>query len=129
MGERQLWRERDTFKDACRHAWRGVVLGWQAERNTRIQFVVALVVLLAAVLLGLPASQVAVVILVSAVVIVSEFINTAIEELSDVVKSGYDEAVGRVKDVVAGAVLLVSLAAIVIGILLLGPPLVALVVG
>ena len=129
MEERQLWRKKDTFSDACRHAWHGVVLGWRAERNTRIQFVVALVVLLAAVLLGLPASQVAAVVLVSAMVIVSEFVNTAVEELGDVVRPEYDEAVGRVKDIMAGAVLLMSLAAVIVGILLLGPPLVALVVG
>ncbi|MFH1354054.1 MAG: diacylglycerol kinase family protein [bacterium] len=128
MEERRLWRKRDTFSDACRHAWRGVVLGWQAERNTKAQFGVALTAVLAAVLLGLPASQVAVVILVSAVVIISEFFNTAIEELSDVVSPEYDEAVGEVKDIAAGAVLLVSLAAIIVGFLLLGPPMVALVV-
>lgn len=127
MGEKQSWRKRDTFIDACRHASRGVVLGWKAERNTKIQSVVAVIALLAAVLLGLSANQVAIIVLISAVVIVSEFFNTAIEELGNVVRPEYDETVGRIKDIAAGAVLLASLAAIIIGVLLLGPPLVALV--
>lgn len=125
----QSWRKRDTFWDACRHAGRGVVFGWRAERNTRIQFFVALAALILAVWLRLPADQLAMVLLVSSVVIVLEFINTAIEELGDVARPEYDEAVGRVKDMAAGAVLLAALAAIFIGWLLFGPPLVALVLG
>ncbi len=125
----QSWRKKDTFWDACRHAGRGVVLGWRAERNTRIQFFVALAALMLAVLLRLPANQIATVLLVSLVVIMSEFINTAIEKLGDVARPEYDEAVRQVKDVAAGVVLLAALAAISIGWLLLGPPLVALVLG
>lgn len=126
MDEQQSWRKKDTFKEACQHAWRGVGLGWRAERNTRIQFVVAAVALLLAVLLRLPGIQVVIVLLVSLMVIVLEMINTVIEGLGDVVQPEYDEAVGRIKDIAAGTVLMASLAAILIGLVLFVPPLVAL---
>jgi diacylglycerol kinase (ATP) len=54
---------------------------------------------------------------------VAEAINTAIEELCDRVSSEFDPSIGRVKDLAAGAVLVASLGAVVIGLLTLGPPL------
>ncbi|RYD26281.1 MAG: diacylglycerol kinase family protein [Lysobacteraceae bacterium] len=62
--------------------------------------------------------------LVSAIafVWVTEAMNTAVEELCDRVSPQLDEAIGRVKDLAAGAVLAASLAAVVIGLLTLGPP-------
>ena len=62
--------------------------------------------------------------LVSAIafVWVTEAMNTAVEELCDRVSPQFDEAIGRVKDLAAGAVLAASLAAAVIGLLTLGPP-------
>jgi diacylglycerol kinase (ATP) len=63
--------------------------------------------------------------LVSAIafVWVTEAINTAVEDLCDRVNPQFDPAIGRVKDLAAGAVLAASLAAAVIGLLTLGPPL------
>lgn len=104
------------------------MLGWQAERNTKIQFGIALMALLLAIFLGLPASQLAIILTVSLVVIVSEIINTAIEELGDVARPDYNEEVKRIKDIAAGAVLVASVIAVFIGLILFVPPLAALLV-
>lgn len=58
-----------------------------------------------------------------ALVWVTEAMNTAVEELCDRVSPEFDPSIGRVKDLAAGAVLAASLAAGVIGLLTLGPPL------
>jgi len=55
--------------------------------------------------------------------LVTEAINTAVEDLCDHISPQFDEAIGRVKDLAAGAVLAASLAAAAIGLLTLGPPL------
>lgn len=129
MTEYRGWSKSRTFCEACRYAWRGMVFGVKAERNMRIQLTVCVVVLISAVLLALPPVELAVIILVSALVLALEMVNTAAEELADVVKPEFHERVRHFKDIAAGAVLLSSLAAIFIGWLLLGPPLVALVIG
>lgn len=53
----------------------------------------------------------------------TEALNTAIEELCDCVSPGFDPAIGRVKDLAAGAVLVAAVAAALIGLLTLMPPL------
>jgi diacylglycerol kinase len=52
-----------------------------------------------------------------------EVINTAVEELVDLLHPGKSPAAGRVKDLAAGAVLLAAIGAAVAGVLILGPPL------
>lgn len=55
-----------------------------------------------------------------------ELFNTAIEKLTDLVSPHYDENAGKVKDLAAGAVLVVSIAAIGLGLLLFLPHLIIL---
>ena len=62
-----------------------------------------------------------------ALVIITEMLNTAIEFLVDFVSPEYNELAGKVKDIAAGAVLFAALMAAVIGILVFGPYLLALI--
>lgn len=66
-------------------------------------------------------------VLAMAMVWLAEAFNTAIEELCDRIEPGFDLVIGRIKDIAAGAVLIASLAAALIGVLTLGPPLWVLV--
>lgn len=61
--------------------------------------------------------------LTMAAVLVGETINTAVEALVDLLSPQFHERAKVAKDVAAGAVLLISLAAVVVGLLILGPPL------
>ena len=56
----------------------------------------------------------------------AEAFNTSIEALSDMVSPEYSEGIRRVKDFAAGAVLLVSIAAAITGMIIFVPALVAL---
>ncbi|MCC3156072.1 diacylglycerol kinase family protein [Hymenobacter sp. 15J16-1T3B] len=58
----------------------------------------------------------------------AELMNTAVETIIDLVSPDFHPLAGRAKDVAAGAVLLMALAAVVVGLLVLGPPLWAKVV-
>lgn len=84
---------------------------------------VAIVVFIMGLWLKLPARDWAVLVLTIAMVFMAEFINTAIEAVVDLA-SPVHHPLGKVgKDVGAGAVLVAALAAIIIGLLILGPPL------
>ncbi len=56
-----------------------------------------------------------------AMVWVAETFNTAVEYVCDVVSPGHSDAVKHAKDIAAGAVLLCALAAVLIGVVTLGP--------
>ncbi len=51
----------------------------------------------------------------------AELLNTAVEAVVDLVSPEYHPLAGRAKDVAAGAVLVVALAALVVGLLVFGP--------
>jgi diacylglycerol kinase len=71
----------------------------------------------------LPARDWAIVVLTIAMVFTAEFINTAIEAVVDLA-SPVNHPLAKVgKDVGAGAVLVAALAAALVGLLILGPPL------
>jgi diacylglycerol kinase (ATP) len=105
------------------HAFRGWWYVLNTQHNAWIHSVVAIVVFVLGLWLNLPARDWAVLVLTIAMVFTAEFINTAIEAVVDLA-SPVHHPLGKVgKDVGAGAVLVAALAAILIGLLILGPPL------
>lgn len=126
MIEVKTWRSH-TFREACRYAWRGVRLSFFQERNIRLQFVGFITALFFGVWLGLSALELAVILLVSALVIVLEMTNSAVELLANAVQPKYNVEIRNLKDIMAGAVFVSSLAAIFIGFTLFVPALWSLV--
>jgi diacylglycerol kinase len=79
--------------------------------------------------LKLPPAHWAVLVLVIGLVLVSEMINTMIEKLVDLVSPEYHPLAKVVKDVMAGTVLLTAFISVIVGGLVLGPPLLGKLVG
>ena len=102
------------------HGWRYVL---RTQANAWIHSTVAAVVFVLGLWLQLPARDWAIIILITAVVFVAEFLNTAIETVVDLASPGIHPLAKIGKDVGAAAVLVAALAAILIGLLILGPPL------
>ena len=115
-----------NFFSALKTAFFGVRNLFMESRNARIQLIVFLIVLLIGFYLGLTAQEWLWIMGVSAAVISMEAINTSIELLADVYTLEYNEKIKQVKDIAAGAVLLVSLFAVVVGILVFLPHLSAM---
>lgn len=112
-----------------RHAIRGWWYVLRTQHNAWIHAVVATLVILVGLWLELPARDWAVLILTITMVFTAEFINTAIEAVVDLASPAKHPLAKVGKDVGAAAVLIAALAAIVIGLLLLGPPLYARLAG
>ena len=105
------------------HAFRGWWHVLKTQHNARIHIVFASIVVAMGLWLGLEPLAWAVIVLTIAMVFTAEFINTAIEAVVDLA-SPLQHPLAKVgKDVGAGAVLVAALASIVIGLLILGPPL------
>ncbi len=106
-----------------RHALRGWHYVLRTQKNAWIHSAVAAVVFVLGLWLHLPPRDWAVIILTTAVVFAAEFMNTAIETVIDLASPEPHPLAKIGKDVGAAAVLVAALAAILIGLLLLGPPL------
>ena len=108
---------------SLRHAFRGWRHVMQTQRNAWIHATVATLVLIVSLWLGLPARDWAVLILTIAMVFAAEFINTSIEAVVDLATQEHHPLAKVGKDVGAAAVLIAALAAVLVGLLILGPPL------
>ena len=105
------------------HAFRGWAHVLKTQHNAWIHSVAATAVIVLGLWLGLPARDWAVLVLTIAMVFTAEFINTAIEAVVDLASPSHHPLAKVGKDVGAAAVLVAALSAILIGLLILGPPL------
>jgi diacylglycerol kinase len=106
-----------------RYALSGLNFVLRTQRNAWIHALATLCVIVLAAWLNLPPRDWAVLILTIGTVWTSEFINTALEALVDLSTPSHHPLAKIGKDVGAAAVLIASGSAVLIGILILGPPL------
>jgi diacylglycerol kinase (ATP) len=103
------------------YAWEGLIYTIKTQLNMQIHLLVLVVVILLGFWVGLNFFEWSIIIMVSTMVLVAEMLNTAIEAAVDIKTSDYHELAKVAKDVAAAAVLLASLAAVLVGIILIGP--------
>jgi len=115
--------------DSFRFAFSGLWYVLRTQRNARVHLIIAVLVVLLGLWLGLPPTQWALLVLTIGFVLVSEMLNTVAETLVDLINPGYHPLAKVIKDVTAGAVLLAAAVSVVVGLLVLGPPLWARVCG
>ncbi len=109
------------------HAWRGLLLAFRTERSFRVQLAAALVVVTILIVAPLTVVERALLLLVTATVLMLELLNSMVERLADLLKPRIHLNVRDIKDLMAAVVFLASGFAMVIGILILWPHLAALV--
>jgi diacylglycerol kinase (ATP) len=105
------------------YAFRGFWYVLRTQRNAWIHAVIATLVFFLSLWLGLDAREWSIIILTTAMVFTAEFLNTAIEAVVDLASPQKHPLAKVGKDVGAAAVLIAALAAVLVGILILGPPL------
>jgi diacylglycerol kinase (ATP) len=106
-----------------RHAFHGWGYVLRTQRNAWIHAFISTLVLLVALWLRLPLRDWAVLFLTIALVWTAEFINTALEAVVDLASPEQHPLAKVGKDVGAAAVMLAALSAVLVGLLILGPPL------
>jgi diacylglycerol kinase (ATP) len=107
------------------YALEGLATLLRTQPNFVVHVVLACLAVLVGLLLRLSLTDMAVVVLTIALVLVVESFNTALETLCDLVSPGVHPLIKRAKDVSAAAVLLAALAAAAIAALLFLPRLVS----
>ncbi len=106
-----------------RHAFRGWWYVIRSQKNAWIHTVVTFLVILLAFLLKLPTRDWAVLLVTISTVWTAEFLNSALEAVVDLASPDQHPLAKVGKDVGAAAVLIAASASVVVGLLILGPPL------
>jgi diacylglycerol kinase (ATP) len=109
--------------ESFRFAFAGLWYALRTQRNTRIHLTIAACAIALGLWLGISTTQWAVLTLTIGFVLVSEMLNTVAETLVDLISPGYHPLARIIKDVTAAAVLLGAIISVIVGLLILGPPL------
>lgn len=106
------------------YAFHGIRLLITQEANAWIHCFAAVCVVVAGFFFGISVSEWIAVIFAISMVLAAEAVNSAVEALADRVTQEYDEAIKRTKDLASGAVLILAIAAAIIGCIIFIPKIV-----
>jgi len=109
------------------YAFKGIWHAATTQLNFRVHLVAALVALFAGYTLDISSNEWLWVAICIGAVLAAELFNTAIEFLTDLVSPEYNKKAGQVKDMAAGAVLITAITALIIGLIIFLPKLLALI--
>ncbi|HAE43722.1 MAG TPA: diacylglycerol kinase [Clostridiales bacterium] len=105
----------DKIVNSFKYASRGILYVYKTQRNFRIQLLILLLAILIGLLLNISSAHWVMLLIVSCLVLTLEIINTAVENIVDMITDEYHESAEKAKDAAAGAVLLASFFSVAIG--------------
>src|SRR6056300_1695631 len=105
------------FVESLNCAIEGILWAVKTQRHMLFHLIAAILVMVFALLLRLTLYEFALLCLAITLVLFAELVNTALEVVVDLVSPEFHPLAQRAKDVAAGAVLLASVAALVLGYL------------
>jgi len=107
-----------SLAESFNAAIEGFIYVVKTQRNMRLHFLIAAAVLVISIYLHFSAIEILLICAAIAFVLVAEMINTAMEHLVDLLTETFHPAARVIKDVFAGAVLIATINAIVVGYLI-----------
>lgn len=113
--------DKPTFIESVGFAIEGIKVAIRYNRNIKIHILIAILVVISTFIFGLNQFEKAIICMIILLVISAEMINTAIEEVVDLVTKDYREEAKYAKDVSAGMVLIVAAGSIAVGFLVFTP--------
>jgi len=105
------------------YAWSGLRIVLQKEHNTWIHLALTLLAVLFGILLHISRVEWTALLIVMALVWITEILNTCIEKIMDFVHPEYHPKVKIIKDMAAAAVLIMAIVAVIVGGLIFIPKL------
>ena len=112
-----------TIVQSFNFAFEGIIYVLRTQRNMRIHFALAALVLILGLAVGVSKLELLALIVGISFVLIAEMLNTALEAAIDIATTSFDPLAKIAKDVTAGMVLIAAIAAVLVGLLVLGPPL------
>lgn len=110
------------------YAFRGLLKTWREEQNLQIHTIIATIVVICGFIFRISAIEWLFLIIMITLVILMEIVNSAIERVTDLLKPRIHGYVKEIKDIMAAAVLLSSISAVIVGLIVFGSRIYALLV-
>jgi diacylglycerol kinase len=110
-----------TVRESFQFAFEGFRYALQTQKNLRFQLVVAVVVITLSTFLPMQLIEWALLLVLIALVVGTEILNTAIEKTIDLIVKEYDPLAKTIKDLSAAAVLFIAITAVVVGLFIYLP--------
>lgn len=121
------WKNKNFF-EALKNSISGLVYAISEQKNLKIQFFIAIIVIIFSIILQINKIEMLFVCISIFFVIFAEVVNTSIEKTVDLVTEEYNEKAKVAKDIAAGAVIIASLNAIVVGIVVFWEKIIEIIV-
>lgn len=122
--DKEVFKNQGTIGNSFRSAFKGIGAVIKSERNFKIEVVAAVGVIAVMFLINATLVEWAVICLCIMIVLSLELLNTALENLLDYIDPKFNRAVGIMKDMTAGGVLVAALGSVVVGSLIIIPKIV-----
>ena len=117
----ELRKKRKKLRNSFKYAFEGIQEAWKTEQNLKIHFVIMALVIIAGFIFKISAMEWIVCLLLFAIVISLELINTAIETTVDIAMPDINEKAKYAKDIAAGAVLFSAIISVIVGLIIFLP--------
>lgn len=114
------WKNPNFFQ-SLKNAINGIKEIIKTGRNIKIQIAIAILAIIMGIVLRINIIEISILVLTIFFVLVSEFMNTAIEMLADLYTTEYNEKIKILKDIGAGAVTLSAISSVIVGIIMFLP--------
>src|SRR3954447_20824551 len=108
-------RRAPTVIDSFNYAAEGIIHVLRTQRNMRIHFAIAVVVIIAALVVNVTKLELIALCISITFVLISEMLNTAVEAAIDIATTSFDPMAKLAKDIAAGAVLIAAANAVLVG--------------
>lgn len=128
MFKKKFKKSKPSLLKSFYYAFQGIKVNILTERNLAIHFLVMLLVIVCGFVFKISATEWLICILLFGFVITLELMNTAIETAIDICMPEINPKAKLAKDTSAGAVLVVAIVAVVIGIIIFGPKILDLII-
>jgi diacylglycerol kinase (ATP) len=110
-------RRAPTVLDSFNYAFEGIIHVLRTQRNLRIHFAVAVLVLIVALVINVTKLELIALLISITFVLIAEMLNTAVEAAIDIATTSFDPMAKLAKDIAAGAVLIATVNAVAVGYL------------
>lgn len=103
------------------YAFKGALLLFSTEASIKVQLFLSIIVTIAGFYFKISATEWMIQILTIGLIISIEGLNTAVEKIADFIHPDFNDKIGFIKDIAAGAVFISATVAIIVGSLIYLP--------
>ena len=120
--------KKTSLLNSFKYAFSGIVTAFKSEKNMKIHFTMMMLVIIFGILLKISLNEWLVCIMLFCMVIGSEMINTAVENVVNLAMPTKNEVAKNAKDISAGAVLVFAIGSAIIGLIIFIPKIINVLV-